>query len=310
MQGSAGRPSVSVVVPTRNRPDHALACVKELLRCDGFLEIIVVDQSDGDATEVALASLADSRARCVRSHLRGATNGRNVGIDLSRGEVIAFTDDDCRVALDWVTRIADIFQNDPDAAVVCGRVYVPEELAKDGFAIGFEPEVREWWHRFPPPDRDWGITANLSARRAVFERLGKFDPLLGPGAPLRCGEEPDLLFRVLKAGMKVLNAREVQVAHLGVRGHGSESSELWNTYGVGTSAALFKHVRLGDLDAAKLYLQHLGIMGRLVTKNLLTGNRPTGLRYTWAFLSGALASMKFRVDGAQRLYVEPEVPRS
>ena len=124
MPESRARPSVSVVVPTRNRPDHALACVQDLLRCDGFLEIIVVDQSDSDATEVALAGLSDPRARCVRSHLRGATNGRNVGIELSRGDVIAFTDDDCRVALDWVTRIADIFEKDADAAIVCGRVVV------------------------------------------------------------------------------------------------------------------------------------------------------------------------------------------
>jgi glycosyltransferase involved in cell wall biosynthesis len=299
------RPSVSVVIPTRNRPDHALACVKELLLCEGFLEIIVVDQSDTDATELSLATLADPRVCYRRSSLRGATNGRNVGIDLSKGEVIAFTDDDCRVALDWVRQIADLFAKDPDAAVVCGRVFVPDELKKEGFAISFEPGDREWWHRFPPPDRDWGITANLSARRTVFERLGKFDPLLGPGAPLRCGEEPDLLFRVLKAGLKVVNAREVQVAHLGIRGHGAESAELWNTYGVGTSAALFKHIRLGDPDAAKLYLKHLGIMSRVVTKNLLTGNRPTGLRYTWAFLSGAFASMKFRVDSRQRLYIQP-----
>jgi GT2 family glycosyltransferase len=305
MAAALARPSLSVVVPTRNRPDHAGECVRRLLSSEGFREIIVVDQSDGDATKTAIDSLADARVRCVPSELRGATNGRNVGIDLSSGDVIAFTDDDCRVALDWATKIVDVFAADPETAVICGRVYVPEELQKGGFAIGFEPQLREWQHRFPPPDRDWGITANLSARRSVFERLGKFDPLLGPGAPLRCGEEPDLLFRVLKAGMKVVNAREVEVAHLGVRSHGAESAELWNTYGVGTSAALFKHIRLGDMDAAKLYLQHLGIMGRVVTKNLLTGNRPTGLRYTWAFLSGILESLKFRVDSAERLYVRP-----
>ncbi|HEX3776571.1 MAG TPA: glycosyltransferase family A protein [Polyangiaceae bacterium] len=299
------RPSVSVVIPTRNRAEHAAACVKRLLSCTGFREIVVVDQSDADTTATAIDALADARVRCVRSELRGATNGRNVGIELSSGDVIAFTDDDCRVALDWVEKIGQVFAADADAAVVCGRVYVPEELQKDGFAIGFEPQVREWQHRFPPPDRDWGITANLSARRSVFERLGKFDPLLGPGAPLRCGEEPDLLFRVLKAGLKVINAREVEVAHLGVRGHGAESAELWSTYGVGTSAALFKHIRLGDRDAVRLYLQHLGIMGRVVTKNLLTGNRPTGLRYTWAFLSGTFESLKFRVDRAERLYVPP-----
>jgi GT2 family glycosyltransferase len=298
-------PTISVVVPTRNRAAHAVACATELLRCHGLREVLFVDQSDDLSTETGLAGLADRRVRCVRSDLRGATNGRNVGIEQTKGAVIAFTDDDCRVAPDWLDEIANIFRTDADAAVVCGRVRVPDELRKQGFAIEFEPEVRDWVHRFPPPDRDWGITANLAARREVFERVGKFDPLLGPGAPLLCGEEPDLLFRVLKAGLKVINAREVEVTHLGVRSFGPESTQLWHTYGVGTAAALFKHVRLGDIDAARLYLRHLRIMGQVIGKNLLTGHRPLGLRYTLSFLSGAAASFRFRIDRELRQYVQP-----
>ncbi len=293
---------ISVVVPTRNRPDHAAACARELLACGGFDQVVFVDQSDDEKTEAVLTSLGDSRVRCIRSSLRGATNGRNVGIESSKGDIIAFTDDDCRVPRDWIARILDIFGSDPEAAVVCGRVRVPPEIQERGFAIGFEPHVREWQHRFPPPETDWGITANLSARRSVFDRVGKFDAFLGPGAPLLCGEEPDFLFRVLKAGMKVVNAKEVVVDHLGARAFGPESTELWRTYGTGTAAALFKHIRLGDRDAAGLYLQHLAVMGQVMVSNLVRGRRPIGIRYTLAFLSGAIASFKFRVDRDQRLY--------
>ena len=126
--------------------------------------------------------------------------------------------------------------------------------------------------------------------------------MLGPGAPLLCGEEPDLLFRVLKAGMKIINAKEVEVSHLGARAFGPESTELWRTYGAGTAAALFKHIRVGDRDAAELYLQHLAIMGRVMAGNLIHRRRPIGVRYTLAFLSGAVASFKFRVDRGSRLY--------
>ncbi|HEX4477329.1 MAG TPA: glycosyltransferase family A protein [Polyangiaceae bacterium] len=293
---------ISVVVPTRNRPDHAEACARQLLVCGGFDEVVFVDQSDEGKTEEALLAIGDSRIRCVRSKLRGATNGRNVGIQSVSGDVIAFTDDDCRVARDWTTRIADIFRSDPDAAVICGRVRVPPEIQLQGFAIGFDPVVREWQHRFPPPDKDWGITANLSARRTVFERIGKFDAFLGPGAPLLCGEEPDLLFRVLKDGMKVVNASEVIVDHLGARALGPESTALWNMYGTGTAAALFKHIRLGDRDAASLYLQHLAVMGQLMLTNLVRGRRPIGIRYTLAFLNGAVKSFKFKVHPSDRLY--------
>lgn len=296
--------TISVVVPTRNRPEHVAACAAALLRCEGFKEAVFIDQSDDEKTQLIIAGIGDPRLRCERSALRGATNGRNVGIQITTGAVIAFTDDDCRPAVDWLTRIAHIFTTDPAAAVVCGRVWVPQELMSQGFAIGFEPNVREWLGRFPPPNEDWGITANLAARRVVFDQLGKFDPLLGPGAPLLCGEEPDLLFRVLSAGLKVVNAREVEVEHLGIRAHGAESTDLWHMYGVGTAAALFKHIRLGDVQAAKLYLAHLTIMAKSITKRLVSGERPLGLRYTSAFVEGALKSLKFKIDRGQRLYVK------
>jgi glycosyltransferase involved in cell wall biosynthesis len=296
-------PRISIVVPTRNRPADVISCVRTILATAGYLELVVVDQSDGMETRDALAAVGDPRLRCVPSRLRGATNGRNVGIEATTGDVIAFTDDDCRVAPDWVEKLAGIFRSDPEAAVVCGRVRVPEEVRQRGFAIGFEPRIREWSGRFPPPDRDWGITANLAARREVLARVGPFDPVLGPGAPLLCGEEPDLLFRVLSAGLKVVNASEVQVDHLGARVLGPESRDLWRSYGTGTAAALFKHIRLGDARAGILYLRHLTLLSWLILANLATGKRPTGIDYTLAFLSGALASFRFRIDRRRRLYV-------
>ena len=207
------------------------------------------------------------------------------------------------MALDWTARIRDAFESDAETAVVCGRVHVPEELAREGFAMSFEPLVREWQGRFPPPDRDWGITANLSVRRSVLDKVGRFDPFLGPGAPLLCGEEPDLLFRVLEGGLKVVNATEVEVTHLGIRAHGEESRQLWDIYGAGTAAALFKHVRLGNTKAMRLWLQHLTTMARVMTGNLLTGTRPIGARYTLSFLSGTRRSLRFDIDR-----VRPRLP--
>jgi GT2 family glycosyltransferase len=277
-------------------------CAKSLIACGGFDELLFIDQSDSGDTAKAIEALGDSRIRCVRSELRGATNGRNLGIELSIGAIIAFTDDDCRVAPDWTVRILEVFAKDADAAVVCGRVHVPDELAAQGFAMSFEPRVREWHDCFPPPDRDWGITANLSVQRSVLEKVGVFDPYLGPGAPLLCGEEPDLLFRVLDAGYKVVNASEVEVTHLGIRAHGEESRELWDVYGAGTAAALFKHVRMGNVKAMRLWLQHMTKMAQVMTRNVLKGQRPIGARYTLSFLSGTRASLHFGIDRTRRVY--------
>lgn len=295
-------PEVSVVVPTRNRPQHALECAKSILATQGFSELIIVDQSNNPDTRTALETIADSRLRYVHSALKGATSGRNVGIENSRADVIAFTDDDCRVATDWVASIVRLFRTDPAIAVVCGRVTVPEEIGRQGFAAAFEPIVREWQHDYPPPGVDWGITANFAVRRSVFDQVGPFDPMLGPGAPLLCGEEPDILFRVLRAGLKVVNAAEVQVQHLGVRAHGEETRALWAAYSAGTAAALIKHLRLGDVEGARLYARWLSKTTTEVVKSLFLGRRPTGAGLLKGFISGSVASWKFGIDRERRIY--------
>jgi hypothetical protein len=127
--------------------------------------------------------------------------------------------------------------------------------------------------------------------------------MLGPGSPMRAGEEPDFLFRVLKSGLKVVNAKEVLVDHLGIRAPGKEATQLLRGYGLGTGAALFKHVRLGDLAGTAVYLKFFSASVRRVCENAVHGTRPLGLGFLAAFLSGSVTSYKFRVDRERRQYV-------
>ena len=183
---------LSVVVPTRNRPEHVVDCAKSLIECDAFDELRLRRperrQPDGDVIE----NIGDARIRCVRSELRGATNGRNLGIELTSGSMIAFTDDDCRVAPDWAERIREVFESDPEVAVVCGRVQVPDRTGRKRF----RDELRATCPRVAGPlsTARSRLGHHGEPRRPqvdTLERVGNFDPFLGPGAPLLCGEEPD-----------------------------------------------------------------------------------------------------------------------
>jgi glycosyltransferase involved in cell wall biosynthesis len=294
---------VSVVVPTRNRPAHAAACAATILACPDLLEAIFVDQSDGRETEAALAgALRDPRFRYLRTDTRGVTSGRNAGFELCRGDVVAYTDDDCRVPPGWIAGISELFATDPDAAVMCGRVHVPDEWQERGFAIAFEPVVREWKGRFPPLGRDWGLTANMAFRRSVLVRFEGFDPLLGSGAPLWSGGEPDLLYRVLRAGLKIVNASEVSVEHIGIRKPGPEMKELWRRYAAGTSAAFFKHIRMGDRVALSLYLRFLASYCAGMLWRAVRLRRPVGVGYLIAFARGARASLSHDIDRERQHY--------
>jgi len=298
------RPRVSVVVPTRDRAEHVKHCVPTVLANPELHELLVIDQSADASTEEALKPFAGPKLRYVHSDQRGVTNGRNLGIELSTGDAVAYTDDDCRVPPDWVTKIAGLFEADPEASIICGRVLIPSSNAQ-GFTTSFEPVVRDWQGRYPPPDRDWGITANFALRKEVVARIGHFDPVLGAGAPLRSGGEPDFIYRALKAGMKVVNAKEVEVEHLHARAEGEASKKLLSNYASGTAAAFIKHVRLGDLTAARIYLKHLSGCAKLMLINAAHLHRPLGIGYTLAFLEGSVKSFSYRVDRKRRLYVPP-----
>jgi glycosyltransferase involved in cell wall biosynthesis len=282
--------------------DHALACVKTILANEGLDQLFVVDQSDGDQTEAAIATLDDARLRFIRTESRGVTRARNLGTELAQGDVIAFTDDDCRVAPDWIPALMRIFANDPEVAVVCGRIGVAEAVKDLGFTENFEPHEREWQGRYPPFG-DWGMTGNLAVRLDVLARVGKFDPMLGAGAPLRSGGEPDLLFRVLRDGFKVVNASEVRVDHLGVRTREEEARKVIRGYAIGTGAALFKHIRVGDTAALRVYLGFVAANARRACAALVRGKRPNGLGFLLFLLAGALVSYKYRVDRSSRQYM-------
>jgi glycosyltransferase involved in cell wall biosynthesis len=296
-------PRISAVVPTRNRPDHASPCVGSILGNAGDdFELLIVDQSDDDATEQALASYAgDHRFRYVRSSSRGASAARNVGVEQSTAPIIAFTDDDCRVSTDWLQQISSLFEREPKAALVFGKVSIPEELKGRGFAADFEPHQRAYYHELPPAHVAWGLGANMSARRSLFERLGTFDPLLGPGSPFRAGEESDLAIRALAAGYKVVNAAEIAVLHLGVR-EGDEASKLMRGYGRAMGATLTKHVRLGTRKSKGLLLSwftHFAGKGLL---NAALGRRPTGLGLVGGMLAGAYSSLSQPIDRTRGIY--------
>ncbi|SBO44031.1 glycosyltransferase [Cyanobium sp. NIES-981] len=92
-----GRPEVSVIVPTRNRPAQ-LARALESIAAQTFrnLEVIVVNDGGADVSEVIrTARPGQASVRCI-SHPRclGAAAARNSGLRLSRGRHIAYLDDD------------------------------------------------------------------------------------------------------------------------------------------------------------------------------------------------------------------------
>ena len=209
---------VSVVLSTYNRADRLPVALDALLSQVGDVsyEIIVVDNNSTDRTSEIVAERverAGGRLRYAFEPRQGLSYGRNTGIGLSRAPIIALTDDDVRVAGDWVQELKRLFDRHPDIDYVGGRV-VPHWLATP-------PRWLTQAHWAPLALQDYGpeaqvsgreraiclVGANLAFRSRVFDRVGLFTPALGRVKNgIGSTEDHDMQLRVWQAGMRGLYA--------------------------------------------------------------------------------------------------------
>jgi glycosyltransferase involved in cell wall biosynthesis len=294
---------VSVIVSTLNRPDQVVPCVRDLLANQRAFEIIVVDQSKPEISEQArVACGADPRLIWIQSATRGLSTSRNVAVAAAKGDVFAFTDDDCRIPSDWVSRVETLFTADSELGLLFGAVILSEEDRARGYAAEFEPtETCTFRHVLPNLREPWGIGANMAIRRTVFDAVGLFDTKLGAGTKFPAGEEMDLTIRAITAGFKVMQTPSLEVTHLGVR-VGAAASALMRGYGIGLGATLAKHVRLGTPGAAYVLTHWVTLQTGRTLSRVLRGHKQPGFGLLASVILGASRSIKIPIDKARQVY--------
>ncbi|HWD03348.1 MAG TPA: glycosyltransferase, partial [Amycolatopsis sp.] len=256
-------PAVSVVVPTAERADQVRRCVKSLLAVEyPDLEVVLVDNRPGTSESTGLVELAalDPRIRYVAEPVPGVSRARNTGLAAARGELVAFVDDDIEVDRWWLANlVAELADDQVDCAtslVLPASLDTPAQRAfeaRKGFGHGaqrlrFGPERAAADPRYAFAPGRFGPGGCALWRRSTVDRLGGFDPLLGPGTPTRAGEDLALFLRLARAGGTVVYTPHAVAWHE----HGAEWAELrarLHAYGVGLSAMFVRHLMCRPSDA-------------------------------------------------------------
>lgn len=240
-------PTITVAVCTRDRPDDMAKCLASLVALRATpLEIIVVDNAPAtDATE-RLVKDRFPQFRYVREDTPGLDHARNRAIVESRGEIVAYTDDDVMVDPGWTEALARVFAEDPAIGLVTGLIE-PAELETEaqllferygGFGRGC---ARTYLQSRRGAPMTWnlvgagqlGAGANMAIRRSLFEEIGHFDPALDVGTPTLGGGDHEIFFRCLRSGMICLYEPTAIVRHRHRRSM-PELSKLLYSYGHAT----------------------------------------------------------------------------
>jgi glycosyltransferase involved in cell wall biosynthesis len=206
---------ISVVIPTWERAAALEGCLLALaaqtLARDRF-EVIVCDDGSrapiADALEATLRTLQPRLAvRIVRQRNAGPAAARNRAAAAADGRWLAFTDDDCRPAPDWLERLLAHFALTPDVLIGGG---LRTQGTADRYALATQAIMD---FVYADQERRGGVrlfsTSNLALPAAGFARLGGFSGAF----LLAAGEDYDLCARWQASGGAALYAPDAVIVH-------------------------------------------------------------------------------------------------
>ena len=201
------------------------------------LELIVVDQGEGDGSLPDLLSQQTFPVRHLRSQ-PGLSRARNVGLASVSGDLVAFPDDDSWYPTTLLSSVAERFRANPSLGGLAGRPIDSEgqsSFPRWDLRPGFVDRYNVW--------RRCNSNA-LFLTRAAVERVGGFDETLGlgSGTPWGSAEDIDYPLRVLAAGLPIFYDPALLVHHPStLPAFDSVGAARAESYGRGMGRVLRKH---------------------------------------------------------------------
>jgi mycofactocin system glycosyltransferase len=196
----ADYPSVSVVIPVRNRPEEIAACLSSLGQLDypsEKIEIIVVDDASSDNTPAAVSDFP-VKLISLQQH-RQASFCRNLAAQKAQGDILAFIDSDCLADPLWLKELVPAFRIDTLGAVGGMVDSFFNEKGLDRYEkVRSSLNMGSWFRSSEEGGNFFYVpSCNLLVRRDLFLRMGGFKE------ELHVGEDVDLCWRIQDQGCHV-----------------------------------------------------------------------------------------------------------
>ncbi len=189
-------PKVSVVVASYNGDRTLRSCLDSLRRLNyPDYEVILVDDGSTDTTQEIAAKYPEVRNIRHERNL-GLSVARNSGISAATGEIVAFTDSDCRADEDWLYYIVASLL-DSEFVGVGGPNLLPPEDSAVAAAVMVSPGGPA--HVMLTDRQAEHIPGcNMAFYKWALEEIGGFDPIY-----TKAGDDVDVCWRLQQAGYRI-----------------------------------------------------------------------------------------------------------
>ena len=240
-------PKLSIIVCTYNREKY-IGKTLELLGDQSvdknLYEVLIIDNNSTDSTAIICRQFIGgpngSNCKYYIEEQQGHTFARNRGIIESKGEYIAFLDDDAWANRVYCEELIRFLDHNPEAAAIGGKISPVYESIEPRWmsrhlwplvaGLDLGSSVKEFRRNKYP------IGANMAFRSSVFKDYGHFNTRLGRrGKELEGGDEKDMVYRLKKDHKKILYVPSVHVQHVIPDSRTSIDYIKGQAIGVGTS---------------------------------------------------------------------------
>jgi GT2 family glycosyltransferase len=284
-------PLISLIIPSYNRPRQLANCLQSITRLQyprEQFEVIVVD----DGSAVPLDAVVSSARGwldiiLIRQGQAGAAAARNTGAARARGQLLAFLDDDCAPATDWLQTLATRFAATPTHGIG-GRTL--NALPDNSYSSASQMLV-DYLYQYYNVDQHQATffaSNNLALPRAGFHAIGGFNT----NFPHVGGEDRELCERWWRHGYRMIYAPEALVYHA----HALTLRTFWTQqfhYGRGAFRYRLVCSQVNNdriaLEPLRFYLNLLGFpasqtrgwQALLLSALLLTSQLANGAGFYW-----------------------------
>jgi len=219
------KPLISIIIPVKNASKTIQKCIDSILNLNyPEYEIIIIDDGSTDDTSSLLNNYFQSgrmkNYRYIKINSSGPSKARNIGIDISNGEFVAFTDADCIIDREWLNELLKGFESyDEKIAGVGGEQLSPDDdtdfcksindfMKKIGFITDYIKTIENHKKQnFKFIETNHNPTCNVIYKKEIFKKVGGFLDGLWPG------EDVELDYRIKKYGYKLLFNPKAIVYH-------------------------------------------------------------------------------------------------
>lgn len=262
---------VSTIICTHNRANYLQKAIQSLIEQTlpkDQHEIIVVDNGSTDNTKQIVKDLiktnnlktTSSNLKYIYEPLLGLSRARNTGWQASRGEYIAFLDDDAVAAPDWAQRIIEEFESfTPTLGAIGGKVEpLWESERPEWLSDGLLPQlsVLDWGPQtIILNEEQWFVGANMSFPRKILEKTNGFSTMLGRKESNLLSMEENLIRKETeKRGYKCLYSPRIVVKHHILKSRLNKKWFIKRAYWNGVSSAIIQ-IHQGHLSVVKRFLK-------------------------------------------------------